>query len=219
MQVGIISYAANSGLGILAKSLIDHGIADKILTIRHPHYRNEDWYGNGVGYKYPQDATEFLKSIDVLLILENAWYWEVVKEARRLGKRIVLMPMYEYTPYPPPIEPDFCICPSLLDLQYYPRSSAFIPVPVEVPWSLRSRAHTFIHNAGHGGRGYRNGTPELLEAMHYVKSPIRLIIRGQTEDRKIADLFRYWEPKVDKRVAIVGGTVPQAELYAGVPIS
>lgn len=55
-----------------------------------------------------------------------------------------------------------------------------IPVDTKIhQWKLRQNARVFVHNCGHGGIGGRNGTKQLIEAMKYVKSPIKLIIRTQ----------------------------------------
>ena len=62
-----------------------------------------------------------------------------------------------------------------------------VQVPTDVKWSLRTRANVFVFNAGNGGLGGRNGTKELLDAMKYVKSPIKLIIRSQVPIQQVQD--------------------------------
>ena len=118
-RIGTIAYAAQSGLGILAKSFFDHGIVERILILPHKHFLTHlDWYPASQRHT-PAQGADFLKRIDVLLLFENAWdCWPLVYAARRLGKRIVMMPMYEYTPCPIKVEPDLYLCPSLLDCQY-----------------------------------------------------------------------------------------------------
>lgn len=49
----------------------------------------------------------------------------------------------------------------------------------KVPWRLRERAEVFVHNAGHGGLRGRNGTREFLEALRYVQTPVRVVLRSQ----------------------------------------
>jgi glycosyltransferase involved in cell wall biosynthesis len=190
MRVGTICYACHSGLGHLAKSFYDAGIVNCNCIVPHPHYPNHpEWYENEDRYSLSR-SEEFLRNIDTLLIFENAFHWNIVRRAHHLGKYIVLMPMYEYTPYPFPGPIDLVLCPSLLDVEYYKEHKhTLLFVPCTIPWKLRTTAKTFIHNAGHGGRGYRNGTPELIEAMHLVKSPIELIIRGQPSEKRIKTLL------------------------------
>lgn len=62
-----------------------------------------------------------------------------------------------------------------------------ITIPVTATWRLREKAHVFVHNAGNGGLGGRNGTKELLEAMKYVISPLRLIVRSQVPIQQYRD--------------------------------
>lgn len=62
-----------------------------------------------------------------------------------------------------------------------------VPIPSHIKWRLRKKAEVFVHNAGNGGLGGRNGTEELLRAMKYVKSPIKLIVRSQVPIRERKD--------------------------------
>lgn len=213
MRVGTICYDVHSGLGHLAKSFYDHGVIDQVLIIPHPHYpRYPDWYPEEIRHER-DNFEEFLPKIDTLLIFENAFDWRIVRAARERGIWIVIMPMYEYSPFPPPVIPDVVLCPSLLDMQYYREYNCkYLPVPVDIEWRLRKRARVFIHNAGHGGHDYRNGTPQLLEAMKYVKSPIKLVVRGQPEDSKIRNLFQKWQAENnDPRIEVVCKELPGQE--------
>jgi hypothetical protein len=147
---------------------------------------------------------EELLECDAFLFFETPFNWKLIPQAREKGIRTALMPMYECNNYPAPYEPDVYICPSELDLKYYKdKNSVFIPVPVEVPWMLREKARVFVHNAGNGGIGGRNGTKELIEALKYVKSPIKLIIRTQ----EIGFTCN------DPRVEIQRGTIPYEDLF------
>lgn len=193
LTVGSISYAAHSGLGHLMRDFYRHGVVQKVLILQHRRYPNfTDWYPAEDSFT-PDTYQEFLSKIDVLLLFENAHQWHIAKVARRRGIPIALIPNYEYTPFPPNVIPDLFICASLLDVDYYSRwPTAFLPIPVnttKIPWRLRERALTFVHNAGHGGHGYREGTPDLLQAMKYVQSPVRLIVRGQPEEGRMRRLL------------------------------
>lgn len=202
-KVGSIVYATNQGLGILAKDFYDNGVLDTVLVQNHSSYESHpEWYPNRVG-----SEDELLSQIDTLLLFETPFNWKIIPKAREMGIKVILMPMYECTPYPLPYSPDLLLCPSELDFDHYARvgerSLALITVPVDVKWKLRKKARIFVHNAGNGGLGFRNGTPELIEAMKYVKSPIKLIIRTQRHDFKCND----------PRVEIRRGTVPYNELW------
>lgn len=176
MKVGSVVLATDQGLGYLAREFFKHGIIQKVFIKNHSSRKNHyEWYPAAARM---QNEFELIQECDTLLFFEEVWDWKVIVEARKRGVKTVLMPMYECTRNPLPYQPDVIISPSLLDQQYYP-DSEFIPVPVEAPWRLREKAEVFVHNAGNGGIGGRNGTKELLEAMKYVKSPIKLIVRSQ----------------------------------------
>lgn len=205
MNVGTIAYEVNSGLGRLAKDFYDHGVVNRVMVMDHAFYTRKNWYPANVRFTSAQ-SRNFLKGLDALLLFENVFTrerWQIVSTARSQGIKVVLMPMYEYTPKPLPVPVDLYICPSLLDQQYYKDlPNVFIPVPVEREFIFRERALVFVHNAGHGGFGYRNGTVELLNAIHRVKSPIKLIVRAQPDSSQMVKLFRSHkpDPRVDLRL-------------------
>lgn len=199
-RVGSVVLATDQGLGVLAKSFFDHGVVTEVFVREHTTRENHlDWYPNRRG-----SVDELLGCIDTLLLFETAFDWKVIVKAREMGVKTVLMPMYECTPDPLPYEPDVIICPSKLDLDYYQdKNSYFLPVPVDAKWRSRTKAEVFVHNAGNGGLGGRNGTKELVEAMKYVDSPIRMILR--TQGNVDCD---------DPRVEVVRGTVPYGDLFS-----
>lgn len=185
--------ATDQGLGYLAKAFYDNGLIHKVYIHAHSSRVNHgEWYTGGSAVSSPE---VLLEECTTILFFEEAFYWKLIPKARERNIKTVLMPMYECTRFPLPYEPDLILCPSLLDLQYYAEKNAvFMPVPVAVPWRERTRARVYVHNAGNGGLGGRNGTRELLEAMQYVKSPLKLIVRSQVPI-KIPD-----DPRIELRV-------------------
>jgi hypothetical protein len=199
MVVGSIGFACHSGLGHLLRDFHREGIVDPVMVIHHPHYQNySHWYPARF---QSRDRDRFLDCLDVLLLFENGHDWPTVRLAKERGKRVVLIPNYEYTPYPIPVEPDLVLCASALDVDFYKSRyrTHLLPIPVSMPWRLRERSLSFVHNAGHGGYDWREGTPELLEAMKLVKSPARLTVRIQPGEARTWHLVRDWErlPNVD----------------------
>jgi hypothetical protein len=218
MKIGTLAYATEQGLGILAKSFYDAGVVTDVMVVRH-HSRptNEQWYPGArqtLIRPFNADlAQSFCSSMDVMLFFETPFDWTLLDYCRRKGVRTVLMPMYECMPKQLPATPDKMLCPSLLDLQYYPNGK-HIPVPVNVPWKLRGSAvKKFVHNAGHGGLKGRNGTRELLEALRYVVKPISFLLRTQDKlDMGAVRTLMRANPKLDLRIE--QGTVPADELYS-----
>lgn len=199
--IGSIVLATEQGLGYLAKDFFDNGVIDKVLIHEHGSRKNfREWYPSTA---IVSTEEELLESCDAFLFFEEVWNWKIITKAREAGKKTALMPMYECTRSPLPYYPDVILCPSPLDLRYFEQGRGVV-VPVDVPWRLRSRARVFVHNAGNGGLGGRNGTRELLAAMEFVKSPIKLIVRSQE---------KFFDVRPDSRIIYKQGTVPKEELW------
>lgn len=193
-KVGMICLATCQGLGYLAKSFYDNGLIDYVYIHEHTTRTNHrEWYPRG---SVVSSYEELIEKSDTIFAIETFFNWKVIPQARDKGKKTVIMVMYECTPHPFPYSPDIVINPSDLDADYYP-DGVRLDVPVTATGRLRTKAHTFVHNAGNGGLGGRNGTQELLDALEYVKSPIKLILRSQNPIlayRGISD------PRVDLRI-------------------
>lgn len=190
-KVGAVVLATDQGLGYLAKAFFDHGLIDKVYVRPHTSRKNHyEWYPLEARASQPGELLE----CDTLLFFEEVFYWHLIPLARERGIKTVLMPMYECTRNPLPYEPDVIITPSDLDQQYYPKGQR-INVPVDVPWRRRTEARVYVHNAGNGGLGGRNGTRELLQALPLVHSPLRLIVRSQVPIN-----VSYEDPRLEVRV-------------------
>jgi hypothetical protein len=189
-MTGSIVLATDQGLGYLAKDFFDNGIIDKVLIHEHstrPTHR--EWYPGSASVS---SREALLEECDTLLFFETPFDWKIIPEARAKGIKTILMVMYECTRYPLPYQPDLVLSPSELDKLYYP-DSTLVTVPVTANWRLRTKAEVFVHNAGNGGLGGRNGTREILQAMQYVKSPIKLILRSQVP-------IKVEDPRIDLRI-------------------
>ncbi len=209
IKVGSIVFATDQGLGILAKSLYQNQVITHPYVFAHASRLNHfEWYPNCPVLRERRPnwgvLREWVNTVDVMLFLETPFDWGLIPYCRDHDIPTVMMTMYECTPKQLPAIPDKFLCPSLLDLQYFPPiRSEYIPVPVEVPWRQRVKAHTFVHNAGHGGLKDRNGTIEVIKAWEYVKSPAKLVIRSQ----------KPLISSTDSRVEIRIGTFPFETLY------
>lgn len=222
MVVGSIVFATKSGLGVLARLLYDSKIIDKVFIVQHKKFSaNENWYNKNDIYV---DIDKFIDDIDSLLIIEAPLIgqltdWEIVKRAHTLGKKVVLMPMYESTPrkFIDPSYIDFVICPSKLDFDeysYWHRNCIYIPIPSsnKVKWKRREFANLFIHNVGHGGIFSRNGTEELIKSLPYIKSKdFRLEIRVQPDADE--NLINYIKSISDNRVKVLVKNFSDEELW------
>lgn len=207
MRVGSLVFSVEQGLGRLAKSFFEAGILTDVLVVRHGRRpEQEHWFPGQPRLNNVRDwktIKEFVSGLDVFLALETPFEYRIYPYCREKGIKTACMTMYECAPREPPERPDAYLCPSLLDLDFFP-GGTFIPVPVDVPWKLRERVTLFTHNGGNGGLRGRNGTAELLAALPYVKSPARFILRTQG----------HWgAPIRDERVTLHSGTVPYEQLW------
>lgn len=190
-NVGSIVLTTHQGLSYLAKSFFDAGLIQKVLIHEHTSRANyREWYPR---QSVVSTSEELLETCDTLIFFEEVWDWKIIVKAREKGIKTVLMPMYECTRSPLPYSPDLILTPSPLDTRYYQEGREVV-VPVEAQWRLRTKAEVFVHNAGNGGLGGRNGTRELLEAMKQVKSPIKLIVRSQVPIPTVND------PRIEYRI-------------------
>lgn len=217
MKIGSIVLSTNQGLGYLAYDFYKNNFLDHVLVKRSHRMKNN--YS-----RYPKSSIigprksdfadqfenkdiaiiiDFLSKIDILFLFEVPFYNCIYSLCKEMNVKVVIMPMYESTPYP--TLADLYICPSKLDLKYYKKMypntpSIFLPVPVpnEIVWRERKKAKTFVHNTGNGGVLGRNGTKELIESMKFVKSPIKLILRSQKPDFDISDPRILYEKGTEK---------------------
>lgn len=214
MRVGSICFCTEQGIGFLPKWFYDAGVITDVMLLRHgsrldhfewyppetPHLdaRQRPWRG--------ADINEFIDRIDVLLQFETPFDWSLFDHVRSRGKRSALVPMYECYPKRADSLPDKFICPSLLDQRDYWPGSPFleVPVPPDVRWHQRTRARRFLHNGGNLGLRGHKGTLEIMQAMNFVKSDIRLSIRAQ-DTRGFKALVDHC-PQIakDERVLLMG---------------
>lgn len=218
MRVGTICFAIKRGLGYLAKAFYDNGVVTDPIIMHHGRIKTQyDWYPNAINITtrpfLNNEVKAKIREMDLMLFFETPFEWEIINYCRDVGVKTALMPMYECTHKGPPAKPDLFLCPSLLDMNYYPNNSVFIPIPVDPelsPWRLREKAEVFIHNGGYLGIQGREGTLNVITAMRYVKSPLKLIVRSQ--ERIPNSHIRMCSR--DSRIEYNQETIPLTELYA-----
>lgn len=186
MRVGTLCYATHQGLGYLARDFVRNGVVTDVVVKQHhrPDSRpTQPWYPNakvvtGLHHEY-SFFNEFLASVDVMLFFETPFFWELLPLCRSMGVKTALVTMYEWSLIDPPYVPDLYLCPSELDLEYFP-SGKFLRVPVDPnKWKYRVKATKFLHQAGNGSVLGRPGTGELVEALNLVEKPIDITVRAQ----------------------------------------
>lgn len=158
----------------------------------------------------PQRAAAFwVRGFDSLLVLEFAVHPKLFKWARRRGIYSVLKVNYEFLPESMPVLPDLFLCSSSLNMEMtLYENKVMIPDPVDtaaIPFRRRTRAITFVHNAGTFGEQFANCTPDVLAAIPLVKNPdARFIVRSQKD---------LWSKVDDPRVRYEGHVADYRDLY------
>lgn len=217
MKVGTVCYSHARGLGHLARDFINHGVITDICVVRHPGVPMQPWYPNSpvVDLRRLDRKTlfDFAATCEAMLFFETPFLLELLPFCRERGIRTYVVPMYEcWQPSWP--QPYQFLCPSLLDLQYFPRTaekeSIFLPLPTEYPWRLRERALHYRHNGGYLGCRGREGTTLLIEAMRHVRSPLRLTISVQEN----VDTAHQRMCAQDPRIEYTAATIPYETLYS-----
>lgn len=217
-SIGLIARCDNSGLGTCSWELANHIKFDQIQLVYRKFENHPERFYNVVDRL----------TTDIVVAIETPYEWNIFNNHRG-----VLIPMYECTPYPFPVEPKKVIAPSLLDQRFY--NSTYLPFPVNravLPFKKRTKADIFVHNTGHGGLGSRNGTQDLIDAMKFVKSDIKLIINSQRPftcddprvEVRVKDYPNYWDIWTEGDVFIFpekfnGLSMPiQEAMSVGMPI-
>lgn len=195
MKVGSIVFTTHQGLGYLARDFFNHGVVNDVMILAHGRREDHfDWYPPGTehlpihyGPRSVEAFREWVKKSGIthMLFFETPFNWEFIAECRDLKVKTAIMPMHECMPAMLLDTPDLWLCPSELDVQWsmlWPLAGRVhipVPVPDDVPFGQRERARVFVHNAGNGGLLGRNGTGELLQAIQFLKSDAKLIVRAQ----------------------------------------
>lgn len=201
-KLGIVGFASNSGLGTLSREFHDNLKPSRTLLISTKYAEFPERFPGARRGMTRENIEWLLNGCDVVMVFETPGDWDIFRIARKMGKKTILMPMYECMPSVFPALPDLVLCPSKLDYKIFSRELKerclvkYLPVPVNrkrVQYLRRKKAMIFEHHAGHGGLLGRNGTYELLAAAPMLKSGAKIVIYSQ---RRID----FDHPKVEIRV-------------------
>lgn len=217
MRVGTVCYATDQGLGMLAKSFYDAGVITDVMLMKHRAYQNHpEWYPPGThmfssaSFVGPA-VDEFIDRIDTVLFFETPFDWSFPSRCKTRGVKTALMPMYEWSLRNPPHKFDVFLCPSLLDVDYFPDSPFLVPPVDPSTWKLRKTATKFLHNAGHIGHRNHKGTEELIQAIPMLDKDVCLTIRSQ-HLRRLEELVSKYH--VDHPgVTLEYGQIPHHRLF------
>ena len=211
MNLGVIGYCAQTGIGIMTEDICYHFYPSvkKQLVIPHnaaaflPMSVGRETIHTSAWNPPREDIHRFCANIDIVLTVETDWGPNTFGYIKETGTKIVKIVMYEW--FNPKEESnkfvDLWICTtheSYTQLPYGNR--VFLQWPVNTkrikPRKITGKAKSFIHNAGNIGISGRKGTAETIEAFARTSPPdINLVVNSQkdlegTREKKLVDRDR-----------------------------
>lgn len=169
-RIGLIGYNCTTGLGELHRQIVEHVPVEHWLIPAHKKYPTlpepvsiKHWQAK----EFTRDQVEsFVKSVDVVLFCEKPKVPSMLTLAKQHGRRVVCVPMLEWTPdagrdWTPFV--DLFVCPTK---HCYDSLSKNLPCelfswPVDVnrfKFQERSQCNRFLFVEGHGGYKGRKGS-------------------------------------------------------------
>lgn len=217
-RYGLIGNCYNTGISHIASGFAEHLNMKALLVDNKPFTAFPQRFKNHRITKTlsPEDVEWLLSDIDVLMIIETPYDWNILIRAWTKGVKIVFMPMIEWLDRSKKElrYVSLFLCPSPYTTKKLREDRILTPcfeLPCEVPsdgtkFKKRkkiTKIKTFLHNAGHGGIGGRNSTTELMQAIKMTTIPARFIIRSQfpipnkVQDARITyiegNVENYWD--------------------------
>lgn len=192
-RLGIMNYANNSGLGTMTQDFMSQFDFDAHLIIpgddkgTYPELSKAKHQLLSPSWK-PSDPLlhSFLDLVDTVVLIESDFNTSIIKTAKIRGKRVVMLPMWEWFNKEKYAGADVYLCISTICRDFIPfDNKVYLPWPLDTnKFVFRERGCppnlVFVHNAGFGGMHYRKGTLEVLKAFRQVKDKeATLLLRSQ----------------------------------------
>lgn len=188
MRLGLIARADNRGLGNQTWEAYRHLAPAKTMVVDCPSkaplpLHLERFPDATVVHGLPtaRDFRHWLQDLDVVLTAETAYNNELYAIARRMNVRVVVQLNYEF--FDRNATPDLWAAPSMWHWDDIPDRKVHLPVPIALDRfperPARDRAAHFLHIVGRPAIHDRNGTADLLAALPFVQSEVRVTIRCQ----------------------------------------
>lgn len=209
MNICIIARADATGLGVQSRNWVRLLDPYKVVIIDSRPFNNNqqyfEWYSDRKntfvvnGFIKHHEIDAILNGVDVLLMFETPYNYDLIKVARESGIKTILQNNWEFTDYLQRLElplPDLLVNHSYWHLeeqkQRWPDITDYCPTPLfiedfnEVYKQNLSRQGLvkFLHVAGRKTYEDRNGTLDLIEAVKLIPRSIdfELVIKTQSVD-------------------------------------
>jgi len=169
---------------------------DKVLVLERSNAFEQfpnRYQGEGVmwvkGAPLPDETIPFLKDLDVLFTVETPHSHRLLEVASFMGIKSVIQYNYEFLPYiknPSWPKPTLFASPTKWHYKDVPYNKTILPVPIALdrfePFTPPKKPTNLLHVIGKPAANDRNGTEDLLRALKYVKSHIKLTLKTQFAD-------------------------------------
>lgn len=238
--------ADRGGLGAQTSEIVRHLQPERTLVVdlldkgrgtSHLARFPDAMLHQGPGHLIPgATADKFLDGLDVALCVETTYTDDFCQRARKAGVRTVLVANPELWKADH-AHPDVVWAATDWELGRLPSRTRVVPHPVatdRLVFRQRTSATTLVHIAAPAFHD-RNGTRLVLSACRRVRSPARLLIRGQSRPPRqlggvaiaglLSDVDDYWDAWPDDGDVLVlprryaGLSLPMQEAAAlGMPI-
>ena len=189
LRIGLVGYHAASGLGEVNRQIAEYiGISTWLVR---PHRNQARGKPEVPGVEVLMGdvsnarlVNAFLSKVDVVVFAETEYFPGLIKEAKRRGKRIVCVPMIEWTPVGGWTKDiNLFVCPtgqSYLSLhKELPCASFAWPFDTSrFQFRQRSLCQRFLFINGNGGVGGRKGAAVVQEAKR-LWPEMPLVVRSQ----------------------------------------
>jgi len=188
-KVGLVGYHCNSGLGELNRQIASNCPIASWLIKPHDWKRTNDLLDDEIHSiicKNGDDRiSKFIQASGTLLFCETQYYPGLLEEAKKAGKRLVCIPMMEWTPKKSwTSKVDLFICPTFQCYETLKKEG--LPC-IHFPWPTdterfkfqpRRTCNKFLFLNGNGGWGGRKGLSVLTKAKElWPEMPV--VVRSQ----------------------------------------
>ena len=172
--LGYIGYSCQSGLGELSRQISEYVDIAAWLVVPHRNYEQvcAEKRAQRIITAEPRNVKlrELVNRVETVLFCETPYYQQVIKIAKDAGRRLVCVPMLEWTPTHGWVEDvDLFLCPTRACYHALkgklPCSHFHWPFDVSrFPFRLRHRCERFLFINGHGGCMGRKGAAVIRAA-------------------------------------------------------